>query len=92
MYFILQDWQYIADVLRNIPSSKNTGSVLLCGSGSSTPYTFCGQTPQKNTSFLCWHLLFAQCGSVAKDAITQFNYHVEFNGVATQQSVAGSVR
>lgn len=58
---------------------------------SSTPYTFCGQTPQENTSTLCWHLLFAQPGAAVRDAITQFNYHVEFNGVATQQSVVGSM-
>ena len=58
---------------------------------SSTPYTFCGQTPQENTSTLCWHLLFAQPGAAARDAVTQFNYHVEFNGVATQQSVVGSM-
>lgn len=41
-------------------------------------------------STLCWHLLFAQPGTAARDAITQFNYHVEFNGVTTQQTVVGS--
>ena len=61
---------------------------FLCCSVSSTPCTLCGQS---NTSPLCWHVLFTQPGTAVRDAITQFNYHIEFNGLDTHQTVVGSM-